>query len=87
MSEMLLYVSANKHSQCTGAEKFRRPGSPALGSAETGMPLMGWSAHLSSGLSCWKGTESMLWSSTFQAHASTSQPSLAARQAPALGAL
>ena len=59
MSKTLLYISPNRHSQCMAAE-FRRPGSPVLGSAETGTPLMGWYAHLSSDLSCYKGTESIL---------------------------
>lgn len=33
MSKMLLYISANRPSQCTAAE-FGRAGSPVLGSAE-----------------------------------------------------
>jgi len=52
MSEMLLYVSANRHSQCMEAENFRRPRSPVLGSEGTGMPLLRLSAQLCSSLSC-----------------------------------
>lgn len=77
MSRTLLYISVNRHGQCTGAE-FRRLGSPVFGSAERGTPLVGRSAYLSSDRRCWKGTESILEPSTCQAHASTPQPSPAA---------